>query len=139
VEATFRKCRACTTAFTDRQSLRRILIDPRVQRGSISRSSHIGRRKAVEMVIHTAVALVSVVAIGVLTDVVEARNWLAPVPETQRPIGGDAVTFRDTSVVYGSRARVRIYRPDGVFDLNSDFTSDRVMEPGDADTDTTDR
>jgi hypothetical protein len=91
------------------------------------------------MVIHAAAALASVAAIVVLTDVVEARNWLAPVPDTQRPIGGDAVTFRDTSVVYGSRARVRIYRPDGVYDLNSDFTSDRVIEPDDTDPDTTDR
>jgi hypothetical protein len=87
------------------------------------------------MVIHTAAALASVVAIGVLTDVVEARNWLAPVPDAQRPIGGDAVTFRDTSVLYGSRARVRIYRPDRVYELNPDFTSDRVLEPANTDTD----
>ncbi len=71
------------------------------------------------MVIKTALATMSLLALSDLPSLAQARNWLAPVPDTKTTISADALTFSDPTINFGSHARVRVYRPDGVYDIDN--------------------
>jgi hypothetical protein len=84
------------------------------------------------MDIKTGLATVSLLAMSNLPSLAE-RDWLAPLPGAQQATAADGMKFRDTSIDYGSRARVRIYRPDGVYDLrNGNY---ELSPPGSVDAD----
>lgn len=46
-----------------------------------------------------------------------ARNWLASEPDTAPVIGSGTSALKDSSIDYGSRVQVRIYRPDGIYEI----------------------
>ena len=48
-----------------------------------------------------------------------ARHWLAGEPDATPAITADTATPMDSAFNYGSRAGVRIYRPDGVYELRN--------------------
>ena len=70
------------------------------------------------MVIKTALAAVGILAVSNFPSLGQVRNWLA-LPDAKSTIASDVLTFTDTSVNYGSRATVRIYRPDGVYQIDN--------------------
>jgi hypothetical protein len=70
------------------------------------------------MDIKTGLAAAGLLVMGGHPTFAELRNWLAPVPDTL-PAATDVLKFSDTSINYGPRARVRIYRPDGIYDVDS--------------------
>ncbi len=70
------------------------------------------------MVIKTALVTVGLLAMSNLPSWGQVRNWLA-VPETKSTIASDVPKFVDTSVNYGPRAMVRIYRPEGVYEIDN--------------------
>ncbi|MFA5900016.1 MAG: hypothetical protein WC829_13000 [Hyphomicrobium sp.] len=47
-----------------------------------------------------------------------ARNWLAPVPEARASISDSVLTPTGTAINFGPRARVRVYRPDGIYEMD---------------------
>jgi hypothetical protein len=79
------------------------------------------------MDIKTGLATVGLLVVSSLPTFAELRNWLVPLPDTQLPAATSVLKFTDTSINYGSRARVRIFRPDGVYDI--DNTGQAVPAP----------
>jgi len=71
------------------------------------------------MDIKTGLASIGVLALSNLPTSAQLRNWLAPLPDAKVPAMTDVLKFSDTSINYGSRARVRIYRPDGVYEIDN--------------------
>lgn len=70
------------------------------------------------MDIKTGLATASLLAMSNLPSSAQIRNWL-PLPDAKLPVAADVLTFTDPSMNYGPRARVRIYRPDGVYDIDN--------------------
>jgi hypothetical protein len=59
-----------------------------------------------------------------------ARNWLTSEPDATPAIIADTPTPMDSAFNYGSRVGVRIYRPDGVYELrNGNFERSRSGFP----------
>ena len=71
------------------------------------------------MVIKTALATAGLLALSNLPSWGQVRDWLAPLPDIRGSIAADVLTFRDTSVNYGPRARVRVLRPEGVYEIDN--------------------
>lgn len=71
----------------------------------------------------TALAALCLLAVSSIASGAQTRNWLAPIPDTRETITADALTLHDNSINYGPRARVRLYRPDGVYEIDN-FDSD---------------
>lgn len=69
------------------------------------------------MDIKMGLATVSLLAMSSLPSLAQ-RDWIAP-PDTQPPAAAPALKFSDTTIDYGSRARVRLYRPDGIYELRN--------------------
>jgi hypothetical protein len=67
-----------------------------------------------------------------------ARNWLTNEPDVPPAISEDGAVLKDSAFNYGSRARVRIYRPDGVYDIRNGRYERVPWGHGDVDTDTLD-
>ncbi len=76
------------------------------------------------MVIKTALVTAGLLVMSNLPSFGQVRNWLS-VPEVKAPIAADVLKFSDTSINFGPRASVRIYRPDGVYEIDNS----RVVEP----------
>jgi hypothetical protein len=70
------------------------------------------------MVIKTALAAVGLLAMSNFPSSGQVRSWL-PLPDTKGTLAADVLTFTDTSINFGSRATVRIYRPDGVYEIDN--------------------
>ena len=67
-----------------------------------------------------------------------ARNWLTSEPDVPPAISEDRSVLKDSAFNYGSRARVRIYRPDGVYDIRNGNYERVPWGHGDGDTETRD-
>jgi hypothetical protein len=67
-----------------------------------------------------------------------ARNWLTNEPDVPPAISEDRAVLKDSAFNYGSRARVRIYRPDGVYDIRNGNYERVPWGHGDGDTETRD-
>lgn len=89
------------------------------------------------MDIKTGLATVSLLAMSNLPSLAE-RDWLAPLPGAQQATAADVLKYPDTSVDYGSRARVRLYRPEGIYDLRNGLYEFHPSGFGDAGTGTAD-
>lgn len=70
------------------------------------------------MVIKTALVTAGLLVMSNLPSLGQVRNWLA-VPEVKGTIAADVLTFSDTSINFGPRARVRVLRPDGVYEIDN--------------------
>lgn len=83
------------------------------------------------MDIKTGLATVSLLVLSTLPAFAQLRDWLAPLPATPLPGTADVLTFSDSTINYGSRAKVRIYRPEGVYDIdNSGLATPAATEAG---------
>jgi len=74
------------------------------------------------MIIKTASAMAILLAMSDLPTAAQVRNWLAPLPSMPEAGGtttADVLTFMDTSINFGPRARVRVYRPEGVYEIDN--------------------
>ena len=89
------------------------------------------------MDIKTGLATVSLLAMSNLPSLAE-RDWLAPLPGAQQATAVDVLKYPDTSIDYGSRARVRLYRPEGIYDLRNGQYEFRPSGFGGAGTETAD-
>ena len=81
-------------------------------------------------------SIVTVLALGASTTL--ERNWLTNEPDLTAGTASDVWKLRDSSINYGSRARVRIYRPDGVYDIRDGHYERVPWGHEDADTGTGD-
>jgi hypothetical protein len=72
-----------------------------------------------------------------LPSYAQLRNWLAPLPDAKLPVAADVLTFSDTSINYGSRARVRIYRPEGVYEIDNSQAGTAPATEGNRDSEST--
>ena len=70
------------------------------------------------MVIKTALVTAGLLVMSNLPSSGQVRNWLA-VPEVKGTIATDVLKFTDTSINFGPRAQVKVYRPDGVYELDT--------------------
>lgn len=89
------------------------------------------------MDIKTGLVAASLLAMSNLPSLAR-RDWLAPVPGAEPPAAAAILKFSDTSIDYGSRARVRIYRPDGIYDLRDGRYVPSRSGFGDADAEASD-
>ena len=80
------------------------------------------------MVIKTALATAGVLVLSNLPSWGQVRDWLAPLPDIRGSIAADVLTFRDTSINYGPRARVRVLRPEGVYEIDNTPTTEPASE-----------
>ncbi|MFA6139932.1 MAG: hypothetical protein WC684_04345 [Hyphomicrobium sp.] len=87
---------------------------------------------------NTVSSIVTVLALGTTATTTLERNWLANEPDVTPGTPSDSSMLNDSSINYGSRARVRIYRPDGVFDIRNGYYERVPWGDGDVDTDTLD-
>jgi hypothetical protein len=89
------------------------------------------------MDIKTGLATIGLLAMSALPSLAE-RDWLAPAPGGQSPAAVPVLKFSDTTIDYGSRAQVRIFRPDGIYELRNGRYELSPSGFGEADTDTAD-
>ena len=87
---------------------------------------------------NTVSSIVTVLALGASATTALARSWLTNEPDVMPGAASDTPTLRDSSINYGSRARVRIYRPDGVYDLRNGHYERVPWGHGDVDSETLD-
>ncbi|KAB2940803.1 MAG: hypothetical protein K8F92_10345 [Hyphomicrobium sp.] len=83
-------------------------------------------------------AIATVLALGGSATTSVARNLPTNEPGAAPATASGMSMPKDSSINYGSRAQVRIYRPDGIYDVRDGYY---VLSPsgfGDADTDTPD-
>ena len=90
------------------------------------------------MNIKTVAAIAIVLAFEASATTAFARNWLTNEPDVTPAIAADTAMLKDSAINYGSRARVRIYRPDGVYDLRNGRYERVPWGHGDVDTETLD-
>ena len=86
----------------------------------------------------TVSSIVTVLALGASATTALERNWLTNEPDVTSGTPSDPSMLKEFSINYGSRARVRIYRPDGVFDIRNGYYERVPWGDGDVDTDTLD-
>lgn len=89
------------------------------------------------MDIKTGLATVGLLVMGSHPTFAELRNWLAPLPDTRLPGTSNLLNLSD-SIDYGSRAQVRVYRPDGIYELRNGKYERSTSGFGDAGTETAD-
>jgi hypothetical protein len=68
---------------------------------------------------NTVSAIAFVLAFEASATAALARNGLTNEPDVAPAITADTAVLKDPAFNYGSRARVRLYRPDGVYDLRN--------------------
>ncbi len=86
------------------------------------------------MVIKTALVTAGLLFMSNLPSLGQVRNWLA-VPEVKGTVSTtDVLKFTDTSINFGPRAQVRVYRPEGVYEVDTSTNGEAAAEtkPGDA-------
>jgi hypothetical protein len=78
----------------------------------------------------------TVLALGASATTALARNWLSNEPDTTVTAAG-ASKLTNSWINYGPRARVRVYRPDGVYDVRKDDyeLSPAILDGADTQTD----
>ncbi|MFN3624700.1 MAG: hypothetical protein ACK4TP_11640 [Hyphomicrobium sp.] len=84
--------------------------------------------------IHLAIA--TFVALGASATAGVARNSSAIEPGVAPAISAGTLKLKDSSIDYGSRVRVRIYRPDGIYELRNGNYELSPSGFGEADTET---
>jgi hypothetical protein len=89
--------------------------------------------RLLRMKTNTVSSIVTVLALGASATPTPERNWL-----THETAPSDASMLKDSSINFGSRARVRIYRPDGVYDIRNGHYERVPWGHEDADTETVD-
>jgi len=86
----------------------------------------------------TIFAVATLLAVGSFGTAAFGRNWLTNEPDATAGPASEAPALEDSSINYGTRARVRIYRPDGEFDIRNGKYERRRSGQGDLDTETKD-
>lgn len=85
------------------------------------------------MVIKTALVTAGLLFMSNLPSLGQVRNWLA-VPEVKGTISTtDVLKFTDTSINFGPRAQVRVYRPEGVYEVDTSSNGEAEAKPGPSD------
>ena len=87
---------------------------------------------------NTIFAVATLLALGCFGTAALARNWLTNEPDATSVPPSDASTLRDSSINYGTRARVRIYRPDGEYEIRNGNYERSPSGQDDIDADTKD-
>ena len=59
-------------------------------------------------------------AFGASVATAHARNWLSNEPDLNSVTAAGASKLTNFWINYGPRARVRVYRPEGVYDVRKD-------------------
>ncbi len=85
---------------------------------------------------NTIAAIATVLALGSSATTAVARNWVASEPDAAPAISAGASTLKDSSIDYGSRVQVRIYRPDGIYEIRDGHYHRSPSSFDDADTET---
>lgn len=67
----------------------------------------------------TTFAAVVALALSGLAASAQTRDWLGPVTDKKPTVTADVLKFEDTSINYGPRARVRILRPEGEYEIDN--------------------
>ena len=62
----------------------------------------------------------TVLALGASATTALARNWLTNEPDSTSVTAAGASKLTNFWIDYGPRARVRVYRPEGVYDIRKD-------------------
>jgi len=65
------------------------------------------------------VAFATAFALGFFGTEGHARNWLTNEPDAISPPVSDTLRPTDLTINYGTRARVRLYRPDGEYEIRN--------------------
>jgi len=77
----------------------------------------------------TLASLVGAFAAAGFAAPAAARNWLEPLPANRDAITAGALALRDVPIRFGQRVRVRIFAPEGVYELDdADFNVQRAFE-----------
>ncbi len=84
----------------------------------------------------TIFAAATVVALGASATTAVARNWVASDPNAAPVLDSGTSMLKDSSIDYGKRAQVRIYRPDGIYEIRDGFYHLSPSGFDDADTET---
>jgi hypothetical protein len=84
------------------------------------------------------VAFVTAFALGCFGTEAQARNWLTNEPDATSPPFSDTSTPTDFTINFGTRARVRLYRPDGEYEIRNGRYERAPSSQGDVDTETKD-
>jgi hypothetical protein len=79
----------------------------------------------------TIFAAATVLALGASATTALARNWLTNEPDTRSVTAAGASKLTNFWIDYGPRARVRVYRPDGVYDIRKDDYELPATQEGD--------
>ena len=74
-------------------------------------------------------------ALGCFGTAAAARNWLTNEPDAPSVPFSDLATPPDITVNFGARARVRLYRPDGEYEIHNGKYERAPSVQGDADAD----
>ena len=84
----------------------------------------------------TIFAAATVLALGASATTALARSWLTNEPDMTSVTAAGASKPTDFWIDYGSRARVRVYRPDGVYDIREDgYEFPATLDGGESQTD----
>jgi hypothetical protein len=68
----------------------------------------------------TTFATLVVLALSGLAASAQTRVWVGPLPEKKETASaGEVLKFEDTSINYGPRVRVRVLRPEGVYEIDN--------------------
>jgi hypothetical protein len=84
------------------------------------------------------IAFATAFALGCFVTEGHARNWLTNEPDAISPPFSDTSKPTDLTINYGPRARVRIYRPDGEYELRDGKYVRAPAVQGDVDAQTKD-
>jgi acetyl esterase/lipase len=80
-------------------------------------------------------AVATAFALGCSGTAALARNWLTNQPEATAAPLSDQSTPTDITINYGARARVRLYRPDGEYEIHNGKYVRALSGSGDVDGD----
>ena len=84
------------------------------------------------------VAFAIALTLGCFGTEAQARNWLTNEPDAIPPPFSDTSRPTDLTINYGTRARVRLYRPDGEYEIRNGKYERAPSGQGNADAETKD-
>lgn len=79
----------------------------------------------------TTFAAVVALALSGLAASAQTRDWVGPVTDKKPTVTADVLKFVDTSVNYGPRARVRVLRPEGEYEIDNSSANSNDVEKRD--------